>query len=59
MPAGTLNDNRSAFVASAMNARHEVAKYGKVMEAADVHNWLLGRAAGRKPARPRARKLAK
>lgn len=52
-------ENRSTFVASALQARQEVAKYGQVMEAADVHKWLLARAAGGKAARPRARKLVK
>ena len=52
-------ENRDAFVASALEARPDVAAYGKVMEAADVHGWLLSRASGAKAARPRARKLAK
>ena len=52
-------ENRDAFVVSALEARQEVATYGKVMEAADVHDWLLSRASGAKAARPRARKLAK
>ena len=50
---------RGAFVASALAARQEVAHYGQVMEAADVHKWLLARAGGGKAARPRARKLLK
>ena len=50
---------RGAFVASALDARQEVARYGQVMEAADVHKWLLARAGGGKAARPRARKLLK
>ena len=50
---------RGAFVASAMQARQEVARYGQVMEAADVHKWLLDRAGGGKTARPRTRKLLK
>jgi predicted transcriptional regulator len=50
---------RGAFVASALEARQEVARYGKVMAAADVHKWLLAGAGGGKPARPRARKLLK
>jgi len=50
---------RGAFVASALEARQEVARYGQVMEAADVHKWLLDRAGGGKTARPRARKLMK
>ncbi len=52
-------ENRGAFVASALEARQQVATYGQVMEAADVHTWLLARAAGGKPARPRSRKLIK
>ena len=50
---------RGAFVASALEARQEVARYGQVMEAADVHRWLLARAGGGKAVRPRARKLLK
>ncbi len=50
---------RGAFVASALQARQEVARYGQVMEAADVHRWLLARAGDGKAARPRARKLLK
>jgi hypothetical protein len=34
---------RGVFVASALEARQEVARYGQVMEAADVHKWLLAR----------------
>jgi hypothetical protein len=48
---------RGAFVASALEARHVVARYGQVMTAADVHKWLLARAGGSKATRPRARKL--
>ena len=48
---------RGAFVASALEARQEVVRYGQVMSAADVHKWLLARAGGGKAARPRARKL--
>lgn len=50
---------RGAFVASALEARLEVARYGQVMAAADVHKWLLARAGGGKAARPRARNLLK
>jgi len=50
---------RRAFVASALEARQQVARYSQVMEAADVHKWLLARARGGKAARPRARKLVK
>jgi predicted transcriptional regulator len=52
-------ETRGAFVASALKARQEVARYGQVMEAADVHKWLLALAGGGKAARPRARKLLK
>jgi hypothetical protein len=58
-PRGPREEIRGAFVASALEARQEVARYGQVMEAADVHKWLLARAAGGKAARPRARKLLK
>ena len=50
---------RRDFVASALAARAEVAKSGRVIEAAEVHEWLLARAEGRKAVRPRARKLLK
>jgi predicted transcriptional regulator len=52
-------ESRSAFVASALEARQEVARYGRATEAADVHRWLLARARGGKAARPRTRKLLK
>ena len=52
-------EKRGEFVSSALRAREEVAKYGLVMEAADVHKWLLARAKGGKATRPRARKLVK
>lgn len=50
---------RAAFVASTLEARKDVARYGQVMAAADVHKWLLAWANGGKPTRPRARKLRK
>jgi len=50
---------RGAFVASALEARQEVARYGQAMAATDVHKWLIARAGGGKAARPRARKLLK
>jgi hypothetical protein len=50
---------RGAFVAAALGARQEVARHGRVMEAADVHKWLLARAGDGKVARPRAGKLLK
>jgi hypothetical protein len=50
---------RDAFVASALEARQDVARNGRVMAAADVHEWLLARAGGGNAARPRARKLLK
>jgi len=50
---------RAAFVASALEARQEVARNGRVMTAADVHKWLLAWANGSKAARPRPRKLLK
>lgn len=52
-------ENRRAFVRSALEAREEVARYGLVHEAADVHRWLLARAAGGKAKFPRPKKLAK
>ena len=48
---------RSAFVASALESRLEVARYGQAMEAADVHRSLLAPAGDGKSAHPRARKL--
>lgn len=50
---------RQDFVASALEARQEVARYGRAMQAADVHKWLLARVAGKKMAAPRAKKLVK
>lgn len=50
---------RGAFVASALEARQEVARNGRMLAAADVHKWLLAWANGGKAARPRARKLLK
>jgi hypothetical protein len=55
----TREEIRGAFVASALEARQEVARYGRVMEAADVHKWLLARVEGGKAVRPRARKFLK
>lgn len=55
----TREEIRSAFLASALEARQDVARYGRVMEAADVHKWLLARAGGGKAARPRAGKPLK
>lgn len=52
-------ERRGEFVASALEARQEVAEYGQVMDAADVHKWLLARARSSKAVRPRARKLIK
>ncbi len=52
-------ENRRAFVASALEARQEVAKYGQVMEATDVHKWLLAPARGGNTARPGTKKLIK
>ncbi len=60
MTAGEAREEiRDAFVASAPEARQELARNGQVMEAEDVHQWLLTRAAGGKAARPRTRKLLK
>jgi predicted transcriptional regulator len=50
-------ERRGAFVASALEARLDVARYGQVMAAAGVHKWLLARVAGGKAVHPRARKL--
>jgi predicted transcriptional regulator len=55
----TREENRRAFVQSALVAREEVARYGEVHEAADVHKWLLARVAGKKVAAPGKKKLAK
>ena len=52
-------ENRRAFVQSALEAREDVARYGLVHEAADVHKWLLARTAGSKAKFPRPKKLAK
>ena len=37
----TLQENRRRFVQSALDAREEVARDGKVYEAAEVLKWLL------------------
>ena len=54
----TREENRRAFVQSALVARENVARYGEVHEAADVHKWLLARVAGKKAPAPRMKKLA-
>lgn len=58
-PRSPCEQIRGAFVASALEAREEVARDGQMMTAVDVHKWLLARAGGGKTARPRARKLVK
>jgi hypothetical protein len=42
-----------------LEAREEVARQGKVYEAADVHKWLLARVRGKKIATPTAQSLTK
>jgi hypothetical protein len=51
-------EDRGAFIAP-LESRQEVARCHRVMEAVDVHRWLLARAGGGKTARPRARKFLK
>ena len=49
----TLAEWRTSFVADAMAAEKQVQESGKVYRAEDVHRYIRGRAAGRKPARPK------
>jgi hypothetical protein len=49
-PRSPREQIRGAFVASALESRLEVARYGQAMEAADVHRWLLAPAGDGKSA---------
>jgi len=50
----TIAQQRQAFINSALHAREEVNRVGRVYPAAAVHKWLLARAAGDKIAAPAA-----
>ena len=49
-------EKRRAFVESALLAREEVAKTGRVYRSEDVHAWFLAKASGRKVPKPRSYK---
>ena len=49
----TLAEKRRAFVADALAAENEVKETVLVYRAVDVHLYIRGRAAGKKPARPK------
>ena len=49
----TLAERRKSFVAEALAAEKQVEESGKVYRAEDVHRYIRGRAAGRKPGRPK------
>ena len=51
----TAADKRAEFVAEALASREETLKSGKGYAAADVRTYLLERAQGKNPARPRAK----
>lgn len=51
-----LAEKRQDFVASALQARAELARTGKAYDAREVHAYVRDRAAGRRTARPKARK---
>ena len=52
-----LAERRRAFIKSALVAEQEVAQYGLVYDGDEVLSYLKARLEGRKPARPRKRKL--
>jgi predicted transcriptional regulator len=52
-----LSERRREFLGDALVAREEVAKYGLVHDGDEVLSYLKARLEGRKPARPRKRKL--
>lgn len=47
-----LAERRSAFVADALLAREEVARYGLVLDADEVFGYLKARAEGRSARKP-------
>jgi predicted transcriptional regulator len=50
-------ERRREFVDRALAAEEEVATYGLVHDGDEVLSWFAARAAGRKPPRPRKRRL--
>jgi predicted transcriptional regulator len=52
-----LAERRRAFIGSALAAEQEVAQYGVVYDGDEVLSYLKARLEGKKPARPRKRKL--
>jgi predicted transcriptional regulator len=52
-----LAERRREFIATALAAREEVAEYGLVHDGDEVLSYLKARLEGRKPTRPRKRKL--
>lgn len=53
--ATTATEQRAAFLAQAHAALDEVLSSGKGYAAADVHGYIKARAAGKNPAKPKAR----
>ena len=49
----TAADKRVQFVADAVTSREETLKSGEGYAASEVHSYLLDRAEGKTPARPR------
>ncbi|TMG87465.1 MAG: hypothetical protein E6H78_01220 [Betaproteobacteria bacterium] len=52
-----LSERRREFLGAALAAREEVAQYGLVLDGDEVLSYLKARLEGRRPARPRKRKL--
>jgi len=52
----TLAEQRKSFVADAIAARDEFARSGTGFEAREVHAYFRARAAGKRAARPRAKR---
>jgi len=52
-----LSERRREFLGDALAAREEVAEYGLVYDGDEVLSYLKARLEGRRPARPRKRKL--
>lgn len=52
-----LSERRREFLGDALAAREEVAQYGLVYDGDEVLSYLKARLEGRKPPRPRKRKL--
>jgi predicted transcriptional regulator len=52
-----LAERRRAFIKSALAAEEEVAQYGLVYDGDEALSYLKARLEGKRPARPRKRKL--